>query len=82
MIRAVSYSDLGKSKNRSARLLISAGSMERNVVHTGLAASRLAASRLAASRLAAPSRRSSLGSSEARQQEREHVLQMMEQEDM
>ena len=46
---------------------------------TGLAASRLAASRLAASCLAAPPCRSSLGSIEARQQEREHILQMMKQ---
>ena len=45
MIRAVSYSDLSKSKNRSARLILCAGSTERNVVHTGLAASRLAAAR-------------------------------------
>ena len=36
MIIVVSYSDLSKSKTRSARFLISAGSTERNVVQQGL----------------------------------------------
>ena len=64
MIRAVSYSDLSKSKTRSARWLITARSTERNVVQQGLR--RRALRRRALQRRALRPRRAAVLSGPAR----------------